>query len=243
MARQGLPKSYIKKWGISKRAWKEYHKVHPKKGAKKKTTGKSPKKTSRSRRSSTRRSNPSGGARVSYTEKWGTLWRKVRTILNMTAPALREWSPAGPVGPIDYKLQNVLRNYTGFDARQGNWVYERAAPAWASFVVTGANDWWDRKTRKSAKVSKGKLVHVLSEAVPALQAHIAASGHDDYLWRFADVYNKRTCGYSLSSHTFDLSRVNMYAGAKAGAWIYDKVIPSGVKRTLNNAFPKGVNPF
>jgi len=31
MARTGLPKSYIKRWGISKKAWSEYRKVHGKK--------------------------------------------------------------------------------------------------------------------------------------------------------------------------------------------------------------------
>jgi len=103
---------------------------------------------------------------------------------------------------------------------------------------------WDRKTRKSGKISRGKIVHILSEAVPAIQAHITASdATTDYIWTFANAYNKHTTGYSMQTHTWDLSRVNIYAGAKAGAWIYDKVIPSGVKRTLNNAFPKGVNPF
>ena len=36
MAR-GLPKSYIKKYGVTKKAWREYRKVHPKRGTTRKT--------------------------------------------------------------------------------------------------------------------------------------------------------------------------------------------------------------
>jgi len=247
---KGLPKKYAK-MGF-KKGWREYKKTagwrraHGLKGGTKAKS--SP--TKKSQKSSTRRSNP-GGAKMSASkyvqEKWGTLWRKLRTMLNVAAPGLRAWSPPLRSMPFEWKCAHVLRNYSGFQvATPGvhqEWNIDHAAPSWWGIAVSAINDWWDRKTRRSGKISRGKIVHVGAELVPALQAHGAASGSAEYIWDFANAYNKHTDGYSMYTHTFDLSRVNLYTGARVAAWVYDTAVPSSFKRTLNNAFPKGVNPF
>lgn len=60
MAR-GLPASYIKKWGVSKKAWREYRKVHAKKksSTRKKKTSRAKSSRKRSvRKTARKRSNP-----------------------------------------------------------------------------------------------------------------------------------------------------------------------------------------
>jgi len=69
---RGLPKSYIQKYGVSKKAWREYRKVHPKKGR-----SSSPKKT--------RTRNPT---------------RKVRKRMARRKRRSRRRSMAIPVAPI-----------------------------------------------------------------------------------------------------------------------------------------------
>lgn len=232
-----------------KKGWKEWkktkawRKAHGLSGGTKATSGKSKKKTSKSSKSYTKRSNPSGGASTTAREKIGVLFRKIRTMANILAPGAREASPWSPTAELDVKLYRVLRNYSGYDANTGRWRYEDAAPSWQGILTSVANDWFDRKTGTSAKISRGKLVHILKEALPMVQAHMDARGTADYAWNFYNTYNKRTTGYSMQTHTWDLDRANLYAGAKVGAWVYDKIMPTNFKRMLNSAFPKGVNPF
>lgn len=165
-------------------------------------------------------------------------------MLNMLAPGLSAVQPAHRGYPTEWKLKRVLFNYTGYHIDANDFNFQNAAPAWWGMGTSLVNDWFDRKTRKSAKISRGKIIHIFSESIPAIQAYNAAAGTGpDFVWNFANAYNKHTSGYSIFNHDWDGSRVSLYAGAKLGAWAYDKVIPANIKSSLNNAFPKGVNPF
>jgi len=164
-------------------------------------------------------------------------------MFNASAAGIREFSPWRPSFDLGTKVYNIVLNYTGYNPATGGWQWQNAAPTWQGIGVSVVNDWFDRKTRKSSKITRGKLVHIISEGIPVIQAHLAGSGSSDYAWNFANAYNKHTTGYQMSDHTWDAGRVNLYAGAKIGAWAYDKVVPTNFKRMLNSAFPKRVNPF
>ncbi len=165
-------------------------------------------------------------------------------MLNMLAPALNAVQPNNRSYPSDWKMKRVVFNYGGYHIDANQFNFQNAAPSWWGMGTSLVNDWFDRKTRKSAKISKGKIVHIFSESIPAIQAYSAAKGTGaDFIWNYANAYNKHTDGYSIFNHDWDGSRVALYAGAKAGAYVYDKVVPPSVKSQLNNAFPKGVNPF
>lgn len=201
-------------------------------------TGKSPK-------SSTSASAPSGGASTS-TPKMGALWKSMRTLLNLFAGALNP-SCQHPASSFESKLRRAFANYTGvFESYAGRWDWHwgNMAPTLQGIGVSIVNDWWDRKTRNASKISRGKIVPIIAEAIPALRAHFAArESNGDYMWTFLDHYNKYTDGYSMRTHTWDFARVEMYAGAKAASWAYDKVVPRSWRRAGNNLFPKGINPF
>lgn len=110
-------------------------------------------------------------------------------------------------------------------------------------AVSAFNEYFDRKTRNATKISKGKIVHIVPEAIPLLYAYDGSRGSPNRGWDFLRIYNKRTSGYDFVNHDFDADRLMPYATAKGLAYVYDKVIPSGWKSMANSAFPKGVNPF
>jgi len=238
MAR-GLPKKYAK-MGF-KKGWREYkktpgyrraHGMKPLKGGSK---------------PSGRPSNPAGGHNTTTQAKIGLWFRKLRTLFNFTAPGLSVQYRYPTMGLRD-KANMLLRHYTGFYiqvAPKMHWDPDSAIPSWQGMAVSAVNDWVDRKTRTSAKISRGKIVHILKEALPVLQAHYDASIRypgDSYSWVFANAYNKYTTGYSLMEHDWDGSRLTPYITAKLLAVGYDYLVPTSIKRGINRLLPKGVNP-
>jgi len=208
---------------------------------KKRTTTKST--TSKSRKSSTRRSNPAGGVKTGIRAKFGVWFRRARTILNAIGPGLNPFQPRYEAYPLEWKAKQVLRNYTGFRWDTGKIQIQEATPAWQGIGITAINDWFDRKTRKSAKISRGKIIHIISEAIPVIIAHDHASGSPDYTYEFATKYNRMTTGYDMVDGDWDAGRLNTYVLGKLVAWGYDAIVPQSIKSGLNRAFPKNINPF
>lgn len=209
-------------------------------------TGKSPK-------SSSPASAPAGGASTTVAQKakakWGVLTRQARSVLNFLAGAANQMNPDNELVPLDQKLYNTLLNYTGFNAQGRDFSWSRPIPTWQGMAVSSLNDWFDRITRKSSKISRGKIVHVLSEFLPAIVAHIHARVPSNrphnwgYGWTFYRSYNKATTGYDFKTHTWDFANLEVYLAGKGAAWVYDKVVPVGWKRSINSLFPKGINPL
>lgn len=98
---KGLPKSYIKKYGISKKAWREFRKSKSRKVTKRKKNN--PK---RSGKKTTRRRN-------SFTIPLGP-------VLGLAA------GMAGPIkklidGEVEAAMEIAVENYTGFNIPQQKW--------------------------------------------------------------------------------------------------------------------------
>lgn len=109
---RGLPKSYIKKYGVSKKAWREYRKAHPKRG--------------RRTRKTRRASNP-----VKKRRKRMARRKKRRRRSGMTIPiAPIAGLAAGLIEPIQYVVDHgnwrgavevLCRNYTGYRPGTQTW--------------------------------------------------------------------------------------------------------------------------
>lgn len=108
---KGLPKSYIKKYGITKKAWREYRKS---KGGKRKTTRRSTKRKTTRRRSTSRNA--------------------VRRIKKLNLPiALIAGTAAGLIDPVKAAIQEkdpakaariVSYHYLGFNVTTGQFEPE-----------------------------------------------------------------------------------------------------------------------
>jgi len=209
--------------------------------------------TRKSPKSSTSASSRAGGASVGTVQrakaKWGVLTRQARSLLNFLAPAANQFNPDHELVPLDIRLYNTLLNYSGFNASTRSFSWSRPIASWQGMAVSALNDWFDRITRKSSKISRGKVVHILSEFLPAVVAHIQARVPANrphgwgYGWTFYRSYNKQTTGYDFKDHTWDFANLEVYLGGKAATWVYDKVVPQSWKRTINGLFPKGINPL
>jgi len=200
----------------------------------------------KSSKGSSKGSTSAGGGSTSVTryvkEKWGTLWRKFRTMLNVSAPALNPYHYAYRGMSGEWKMQKLISNYTSYNLGSGTVDFNAAVPTYQGIAVSMINDWFDRRTRKSAKISRGKAIHVITEAIPAIRAHYDARFSPEYAWDFVNSYNKYTTGYSIRHHNWDIDRVKEYAILKIGAMVWDEVVPQSFKAGINRAFPKGINP-
>lgn len=200
----------------------------------------------KSPKSSGKPSNPSGGAKTSKTAKIGLWFRKLRTLFNFGAPVVGVWHPHKRSTSTEVNLKRALHRTTGIYLGPSftMWDAEYAMPTWQGWGVSAINDWWDRKTRTSYKISRGKFVHILKEAVPVLDAHFAASGTGSlYGWNFLRRYTKNTTGYDYYNHDWDGGRLTTYVTVKGLAWLYDTVVPQSIKSAANRIFPEGFNPF
>ena len=108
---KGLPKSYIKKYGISKKAWREYRK--------------SRKKGTRRTRSTRRKSNPKKVRRKLGRRK------KSRRRYGMTIPlapvlglAAGMAAPIGKLvnGEVQAAIEIATENYTGYNIPSQTWI-------------------------------------------------------------------------------------------------------------------------
>ena len=119
MARKGLPKSIIKKYGISKKAWRVFR-------------GRKKSKSSVSRRKTTRRktkSNPKGGRKTSK-----SLYRSVVKLAKgvaLLAPAVAE--AVQPTSTLN-KVSGIAVKYTGYDIVQRKWKLGKLVEGWGPYV-------------------------------------------------------------------------------------------------------------
>jgi len=102
---KGLPKSYIKKWGISKRAWREYRKAHK---SKSRTTRKSKTKTKKRRTYNlTKKTRKGGKSLVEAYFGYNIPQQKM-----VWSSLLRGWGPFLAATLVTYglpKLAGILR--------------------------------------------------------------------------------------------------------------------------------------
>lgn len=131
----GLPKKYAK-MGF-KKGWREYRKVHKKKGTKRKTASprsskkRNPKRRTTKRKTQRRRSNP-GGKKVSTRKK------NTQGDMNMGhaagGPAIQRFLEAMESGSGDPVTQGIPNDYTGYLPRDKNFDVTRLARGWGGTV-------------------------------------------------------------------------------------------------------------
>jgi len=122
----GLPKSYIKKYGISKKAWREYRKTHKK--SKSRTTRKSKTKTKTKRR----KSNPNRSVKRTGKNLQATVFKWLR-IGSIFAPEIYR---AVQKKPLDYIVGHIMIEKMGYDPGDGSWELGRLAKGWGPFLAT-----------------------------------------------------------------------------------------------------------
>lgn len=118
-----LPKHIIKKYGITKKAWRIF------KGRKRKTN--KPRQTKKTRR---RRKSTGGNKRVTRRGFLNTQsifkWLRIGALL---APAAAR--ALGP-GSADVKVKRILLDYTGYNMDTRRWRWDVMISAWTPFLVT-----------------------------------------------------------------------------------------------------------
>lgn len=133
---KGLPISYIKKWGISKKAWREFRKGTLTKGVPTRTTSKYRRRVDsrkgakgsnpRRKRSMVRRRKRRRGGKS--LQKQAFKWLRIGML---AAPAIRD--VLRPVPP-EKKLWHIVYDYGGFDMDDGTWDIKRMATGWLPFL-------------------------------------------------------------------------------------------------------------
>lgn len=182
-------------------------------------------------------------------DKVGALYSKARAILNLVAPtaSVQYTSPDAMMGE---KFRVVMMKHTGYDyrakvfdpSRFGTW------PTYYSWGVSMLNDAVDRHFRFAVKRTHGKL-HAWAPEVLAMLKGYDNSKVDPRgpAWGFYRAFNKSTDGYDIGATNpndmFNLDYMDDYLKVKAGAVIYDTVVPKSWKDRGNSFFPEGINPF
>ena len=135
MARKGLPKSYIKKWGITKKAWREYHAAQARKA---KHIGYSRSRTTKSKTTRRKKSNPKRRVRRTGRRKkrrgGKSLQRTVFKWLRIGALLAPAAAKAVQPIPMEKKVWHFMYDYTGFDIDTGSWDIKRMAVGWGPFL-------------------------------------------------------------------------------------------------------------
>ena len=116
----GLPKSYIKKYGITKKAWRMYR------ASKKK--GKSTSKTRKSSKKS-RGGNRKVARRGFNTAKIMSMMRMVSLVAPMATRMLESSTP-------EQKLNRTIADYTGYHLRDGTWSLNNLKRGWLPYLTT-----------------------------------------------------------------------------------------------------------
>lgn len=133
LARTGLPASYIKKWGVSKRAWREYRKKNPKTNKRRSSTTRKVKRVARRRRYTRKRRRrkrtiailPLGGA--------------VAGIFIPDEGGNSVWSSIVEERRPDLAFKRLINQYTGFWVDDGSWDISRAKGLIAAVAGIGAH--------------------------------------------------------------------------------------------------------
>lgn len=123
MARKGLPKSIIKKYGITKKAWRVFR------GKKSKSRSKTKTKTKRKRRVNpiARRKKKGGGKSLQRTV---FKWLRVAALV---APGLH--AATAPGKPMD-KLDLAIYRYSGYSMKRGKWEPQALMQGYGPFLGT-----------------------------------------------------------------------------------------------------------
>jgi len=182
-------------------------------------------------------------------EKVGALYSKARAILNLAGPTASVQYSA-PTGMFSEKFRTVMMKHTGYDykAKSFNPSLYGTWPTYYSWGTSMLNDAVDRHFRFAMKRTKGKL-HAWAAEVLAMLKGYDNSKVDPRgpAWGFYRAYNKTTAGYDIGATNpndmYSLDYMDDYIKVKAGAIIYDTVVPKSWKRRANSWFPKDINPF
>jgi len=219
-----------------KTLFKQYYK--PLKGS----GGKSPASKKTKSKPSTRRSNPFRGGTTTVKKKIGVIWRGMRTVANTVAAAAGAWYQRRRHGGR-FIAQEGIKRYAGYDIGTGEVDLSYAVPTYQGVATSMVNDYIDRKTRFSTRISRGKIFPIMAEGYPALKAHFNSAGSPDYAWDFYRDYNKTTTGYDMYDHNWDLGRCTDYATIKLVALAEQYLVPQSWKSAINSRFPDGFNPL
>ena len=145
---KGLPKSYIKRWGISKLAWRKFRAGALTKGIRTRTKA-IKKRLRRARR--TRRRNPSPSRKRGVRRMARRYRRKrrrggksmTRTAFKLirlgalAAPAVYEVTSAMSRGEgIESGISYAISDYTGYDVRTGKFDMGRLARGWGPYLMS-----------------------------------------------------------------------------------------------------------
>jgi len=129
---KGLPKSIIKKYGISKKAWSVYRGRKKSKSRTTKSKTKRRKKRNnpvrRVRRTARRRRRKRGGGK-----NWqGTIfkWLRVAALVGPAAYQAAKWPS------MEDKLRQILIRYTGYDVSTGQFSMGYLAEGYGPFLAT-----------------------------------------------------------------------------------------------------------
>jgi len=127
----GLPKSIIKKYGISKKAWAVYRgaKSRVRKAVKRKAY--KPRKSNRSvvRHMAKRRKRSRSRSFLSFTTVF-----KFLKIGALVAPAAYAWLATS--GSPQDKLTQVMARYTGFNMNDGTFNFNSLIAGWGPYLAT-----------------------------------------------------------------------------------------------------------
>ena len=137
MARKGLPKSYIKKWGITKKAWREYHAAQARKA---KHIGYSKSRTTKSKTTRRKKTNPTRRVKRTGRKKrrrggkslQRTVFKWLR-VASLVAPAVNDiLRGATP----QQKAVFVIESYSGYNIDRGEFNAKWLARGWMPFLLT-----------------------------------------------------------------------------------------------------------
>jgi hypothetical protein len=121
-----LPKSLIKKHGISKKAWSIFKR---RRKSPSRTRKASPSRRRGGRKTMARRKKRRGGKSITNTV---FKWIRVGALVGPGVGQALRWKDAGPETMVD----QVLRVYTGYDFQSGQWQWSWLAEGWTPYLAS-----------------------------------------------------------------------------------------------------------
>lgn len=133
---KGLPKSYIKKWGISKLAWRKFRAGALTRGIRTRT---------KAIKRRIRRSNPKKGktktkkrrvVRTARKKRRGgkSMTRTAFKLVRLGALAAPAFARAMESGTPEHKVQMAVADYTGFQIWNKTFAWENLIRGWGPYV-------------------------------------------------------------------------------------------------------------
>ena len=134
---RGLPKSYIKKWGISKLAWRKFRAGALTKGIRTRTKA-IKRRIRRSRR--TRRKNPGRKrvvrrmARRKRRRGGKSMTRTAFKLVRLAALGAPALAHATSSASTDDKIKHIIMDYTGYNLYSYKWQPEKLLRGWGAYL-------------------------------------------------------------------------------------------------------------